>query len=407
MIKDILDKKRLGGSLTKRELETIFMGYFKGVVEDYQMSSLLMAICINGMSKKEIFDLTDIFINSGEIFDLSSIPGVKVDKHSTGGIGDKTTLVVAPVVASLGIPVIKISGRGLGYTGGTIDKLQSIKGFRTELSHQEILEAVKKVGVVIAEQTTDLVPLDEVIYALRDVTGTTSSIPLIAVSIMSKKIASGADKILLDVKYGRGALVSTIDEGKILGDLMVSIGEKYGREVRYVLTDMNAPLGNCVGNSIEIVEAVDVLRGTSKGPLYDLCVELASEMVSMAKNISVKDATKLVVEVLHNNKAYKKFLQLVKNQGGNIDSVTVSLDKFEVFSKKSGVIRGIDALEIGKLSLSLGAGRMREDDKIDHRVGIFIEKSVGERVDIGDLLMTLYINNKNKFKVKDDIFEIR
>ena len=224
---------------------------------------------------------------------------------------------------------------------------------------------------------------------------------------MSKKIASGADKILLDVKYGKGALISTIDDAKSLGDLMVEIGEKYGREVRYVMTDMNTPLGSCVGNSIELVEAVDVLRGVSKGALYDLCVELASHMVSMAKKISVSSAEKLVIEVLHNDEAYKKFVQLVKNQGGDINSATVSLDKFEVFSKKSGVIKGIDALEIGKLSLCLGAGRLTQDDIIDHSVGIFIEKNVGERVDIGDLLMTLYINRKNKFKVKDTIFDIQ
>ena len=407
MIKDILDKKRLGNSLTKKELEFIFMGYLKGIVESCQMSSLLMAICIHGLSRREVFDLTDIFIKSGEVLDFSDLSGIKVDKHSTGGIGDKTTLVVAPVVASLGIPVIKMSGRGLGYTGGTIDKLESIKGFRTDLSNQEIHDAVSKIGIVITGQTADLVPLDRAIYALRDITGTTSSIPLIAISIMSKKIAGGADKILLDVKYGKGALISTIDDAKSLGDLMVEIGEKYGREVRYVMTDMNTPLGSCVGNSIELVEAVDVLRGVSKGALYDLCVELASHMVSMAKKISVSSAEKLVIEVLHNDEAYKKFVQLVKNQGGDINSATVSLDKFEAFSKKSGVIKGIDALEIGKLSLCLGAGRLTQDDIIDHSVGIFIEKNVGERVDIGDLLMTLYINRKNKFKVKDTIFDIQ
>ncbi len=407
MIKDILDKKRLGNSLTKKELEFIFMGYLKGIVESCQMSSLLMAICIHGLSRREVFDLTDIFIKSGEVLDFSDLSGIKVDKHSTGGIGDKTTLVVAPVVASLGIPVIKMSGRGLGYTGGTIDKLESIKGFRTDLSNQEIHDAVSKIGIVITGQTADLVPLDRAIYALRDITGTTSSIPLIAISIMSKKIAGGADKILLDVKYGKGALISTIDDAKSLGHLMVEIGEKYGREVRYVMTDMNTPLGSCVGNSIELVEAVDVLRGVSKGALYDLCVELASHMVSMAKKISVSSAEKLVIEVLHNDEAYKKFVQLVKNQGGDINSATVSLDKFEVFSKKSGVIKGIDALEIGKLSLCLGAGRLTQDDIIDHSVGIFIEKNVGERVDIGDLLMTLYINRKNKFKVKDTIFDIQ
>ena len=406
MIKDILNLKRLGHSLSRQELEFVFMGYLRGEVESYQMSSLLMAICINGMSKREIFDLVDIFIESGDVLDFSDIPGVKVDKHSTGGIGDKTTLVIVPVVASLGIPVIKMSGRGLGYTGGTIDKLESISGFRTNLSNQEIRDSVSRIGAVITGQTAELVPLDKVIYALRDVTATTSSIPLIAVSIMSKKIAGGADKILLDVKYGRGALVSSYDEAVQLGDVMKEIGQKYNREVRYIISEMNVPLGKCVGNGLEVVEAIDVLKGKGEGSFYDLCVELASNMVSMAKGISVLEAENLVVDVLSNNKAYDKFCEIVSNQKGDIEKIEVSKNTYEVHSKKKGTIKNIDALGVGELSLKLGAGRILEDSKIDSGVGVVLNKEVGEEVEIGDLLMTLYVGNSNQINVDDAIFEI-
>ena len=385
MIKDIIDKKRLNEELTYEELKTIFLGYLNNEVKDYQVSSLLMAICINGMSKDEIFNLTDIFINSGDTLDFSNIEGVKVDKHSTGGIGDKTTLVIVPIVASLGIPVIKMSGRGLGYTGGTIDKLESISGYRTDLSNEEIEESVKKVGAVITGQTANLVPLDKVIYALRDVTATTSSIPLIAVSIMSKKIAAGADKILLDVKYGKGALVSSYSEAEELAKLMQEIGNKYNRETRYVISNMDNPLGITVGNSIEVMEAVQVLRGKLDGEFNDLCKKLASIMVSMAKDISEDEALKQVEESINSGKAYNKFLEIVKNQNGDINSVMVSDKTFEVYSDKEGVVKGIDALKIGKLSLSLGAGRVNKEDEIDHSVGILLNKKVGDKVEKDEL----------------------
>ncbi len=406
MIKEILDKKRLGYSLTRGELEFIFNGYLNKEVKDYQMSSLLMAICINGMDQEEVFNLVDIFIKSGEVLDFSDIDGVKIDKHSTGGIGDKTTLVIVPIVASLGIPVIKMSGRGLGYTGGTIDKLESIGGFRVNLSNDEIRDSVKKIGAVITGQTANLVPLDKIIYALRDVTGTTNSIPLIAVSIMSKKLAFGADKILLDVKYGNGALVSSYREAEELGELMVAIGKKYNREVEYFISDMNVPLGECIGNSLEVIEALSVLKGNNEGTFYELCVKLSSKMVSMALNTSMDEANILVDEVLKSGKAYNKFCEIVTNQGGNIDSIVVSSNTYPVYSKKRGIIKKIDALGIGKLSLSLGAGRESNTDEIDYSVGIVLNKNIGDKIEKGDLLMTLYINDTNKFFVDDDIFEI-
>ena len=406
MIKDIIDKKRLNEELTYEELKTIFLGYLNNEVKDYQVSSLLMAICINGMSKDEIFNLTDIFINSGDTLDFSNIEGVKVDKHSTGGIGDKTTLVIVPIVASLGIPVIKMSGRGLGYTGGTIDKLESISGYRTDLSNEEIEESVKKVGAVITGQTANLVPLDKVIYALRDVTATTSSIPLIAVSIMSKKIAAGADKILLDVKYGKGALVSSYSEAEELAKLMQEIGNKYNRETRYVISNMDNPLGITVGNSIEVMEAVQVLRGKLDGEFNDLCKKLASIMVSMAKDISEDEALKQVEESINSGKAYNKFLEIVKNQNGDINSVMVSDKTFEVYSDKEGIVKGIDALKIGKLSLSLGAGRVNKEDEIDHSVGILLNKKVGDKVEKDELLMKLFIKDYNCI-VDNSIFDIK
>lgn len=405
MIKDIIDKKRVGKELSKEELTEIFNGYLKGTVKDYQMSSLLMAICIQGMSFDEILNLTDIFLKSGEELHYEEEFGIMCDKHSTGGIGDKTTLVIVPIVASLGIPVIKMSGRGLGYTGGTIDKLESIPGYRTDLTDKEIEESIKKVGAVMTGQTKDIATMDKMIYALRDVTATVSSIPLIAVSIMSKKLALGASKILLDVKYGSGALVSTKEDAEELAELMKKIGEKYGREVRYILSDMNTPLGKTVGNSLEVVEAIEVLRGEEQGKFKNLCITLASNMISMVKNIPVEEAKLLAENSIKTGSAYKKFLEIVKNQGGDISKLKVSSKKYEYKSSKQGEIKKIDALEIGKLSLSLGAGRERKEDKIDYTVGIVLNKFLGDKVNIGDTLMTLYTKD-DKFKINSNIFEI-
>ena len=407
MILDIINKKRLGKELSYREIDYFFNGYLDGEIADYQMASLLMAICINGMTDEEIFSLTKIFVDSGELLDFSDIEGIKVDKHSTGGIGDKTTLVIAPIVSSLGIPVIKMSGRGLGYTGGTIDKLESIPGFRVNLKDCEIEKQVKEIGVVITGQTRDLVPMDKVIYALRDVTATVSSIPLIASSIMSKKIASGAEKILIDVKYGNGALLKTKEEARELSKLMIKIGEVYGREVRTILSDMNTPLGKYVGNSLEVLEAIEVLKGKEdSNNLFDLCVELASEMVSMGKEIDVDEAKKLVIDSIDSGKAFKKFEELVKYQEGDLKKIEVSKNTTKIRSTKTGKITKISALELGKLSLSLGAGKVKKTDKIDYTVGIELNKMIGDTVKEGEVLMTLYTKKEAPDVNVENIFTI-
>lgn len=407
MILDIINKKRLGKELSYKEIDYFFNGYLDGQITDYQMSSLLMAICINGMTDEETFSLTKIFIDSGDILDFSDIEGIKVDKHSTGGIGDKTTLIIAPIVASLGIPVIKMSGRGLGYTGGTIDKIESIPGFKINLKESDIRQQVMDIGIVLTGQTKDLVPMDKVIYALRDVTATVSSIPLIASSIMSKKIASGADKILIDVKYGSGALLKTKEEAKELSSLMKKIGEVYGREVRTIISDMNVPLGRCIGNAIEVEEAIEVLKGKEdSNNLYSLCIDLATEMVSMGKEIPNEDAKKLVIESIDNGKALKKFKELVEYQKGNIKGIKISDKTISIKSEENGEIKKINALELGKLALALGAGKLKKNDRIDHSVGIKLNKLVGDSVKKGDILMTLYVKNDTLDVNIDDIFTI-
>ena len=407
MILDIINKKRIGKELSYKELETIFNGYLNGTVADYQMSALLMAICINGMTDEETFALTKIFIDSGDILDFSDLPGVKIDKHSTGGIGDKTTLVIVPIVAACGGTVVKMSGRGLGYTGGTIDKLESIPGYRVDLSDDEIMKQVHDIGLVVTGQTADLVPMDKVIYALRDVTSTVSSIPLIASSIMSKKIAGGADKILIDIKVGKGALLNTKEDAKKLGDLMVRIGEYYNREVRTIISDMNTPLGKTIGNSLEVLEAIDVLRGVEKeNPFVDLCIELASNMVSMSFNISLKEAKEKVLESIRNKSAFHKFEEMVEAQGGNLSKVKVSNNVYFIKSPTNGVIKKIDALEFGKLSLKLGAGKENMNDKIDYTVGIKLNKLVGDSVKKGDVLATIYYKKKVPEFDFDNIYKI-
>ena len=408
MIVDILNKKRLGKELSYRELDYFFNGYLNGDIKDYQMSSLLMAICINGMTDEEIFALTKIFVDSGDILEFDDIPGIKVDKHSTGGIGDKTTLIIGPIVAACGVPVIKMSGRGLGYTGGTIDKLESIPGFKIKLTENQIRRQVSDIGIALTGQTANLAPMDKVIYALRDVTGTVSSIPLIASSIMSKKIASGADKILIDIKVGRGALLSNREDAKKLSELMIKIGEVYHREVRTIISDMNTPLGYKVGNSLEVIEAVEVLRRKSvDSNLVDVCVELATEMVSMGKNISKKEALDLVNSVLDDGSAYKKFVELVNAQGGDLTKVSVSKKVKRIKSTSNGVIKKIDALELGKLSVALGAGRKSKEDKIDYTVGIKLHKHIGDEVKKGEVLATLYINDNSDCSEINNIFDIK
>ena len=348
-ILDIIDKKRLKQELTFEEIKYVVDNFVNGNIPDYQMSALLMAMVINGMTEKETIDLTKVMIDSGDIIDLSSISGIKVDKHSTGGVGDKTTLILAPLVASCGVKVVKMSGRGLGHTGGTIDKLEAIKGFKVNLSVNEFIKQVNDIGVAITSQTGNLVPADKKIYALRDVTGTVSSIPLIATSIMSKKIASGADKIVIDVKVGNGALIKTIEEARILANLMIKIGKQYGKDVVCVLSDMNQPLGQTIGNGLEVVEAIHVLRVKGSIKLRELVITLGSIMVSLGKQIALEEAKKEIMTNLINGQAYQKFMEMVKAQNGDIDKINISFKSYSVKSKQEGYINGIDALGIGKL----------------------------------------------------------
>ncbi len=404
---EIINKKRLKKELSYEEIKYAFMGYLNHEVEDYQMSSLLMAIVLNGMTDEEVYHLTDVFINSGEILDLSRIDGVKVDKHSTGGIGDKTTLIIAPIVASLGIKVCKMSGRGLGYTGGTIDKLESIPGFNVNLTDEEIIKEVNEIGMAITSQTKNLTPLDKVIYSLRDVTGTVESIPLIASSIMSKKIASGADKILIDIKVGDGALIKTKEDAIILSILMQNIGKKYNREVRTIITDMQHPLGRAVGNTLEVIEAASILKGYGEHTyLYEVCMEIASNMVSMALELPMDDAKELVKKVIDNGSAYHKFLEFINYQGGKLEDSKLSKKTKVIRSTKIGTVKEINALKIGMLSAALGSNRMTLDDKIDYGVGVILYKEVGDYVKFGDVLCTLYIGDNDNYPDPLDAFTI-
>ena len=406
MILDLINKKRLGLELSYKEIADFFNGYLDGEVADYQMSAMLMAICINGMTDEETYSLTKVFIDSGDVLDFSDM-GITVDKHSTGGIGDKTTLVIVPIVAACGGIVIKMSGRGLGYTGGTIDKLESIPGFKTNLTDEQIISQVHKIGAVLTGQTADLVPMDKVIYSLRDVTSTVSSIPLIASSIMSKKIAGGADKILIDIKVGKGALLSKRDDAKKLSELMIKIGEVYNREVRTIISDMNTPLGNSIGNSLEVLEAIDVLKGKeTDNNFYNLCIELATNMVSMSLGISMSDAKEKVLESIKNGSAYNKFEEIVKCQKGDLSELSISNNTYKIIANKSGVIKKIDALELGKLSLFLGAGKEKISDKIDHGVGIRLKKYLGDTVKKGDVLALVYYNKKKIDVNIEDIYKI-
>ena len=406
---EIIEKKKNGEVLTKDELKFAFYGYLEDKIPDYQMSSLLMAICLKGMNTEETFALTDLFLHSGDVLDLSSLKGPKADKHSTGGVGDKTTMIIGPMVASCGVMVPKMSGRGLGHTGGTIDKLESIPSFRTNLTEEEFIAQVEDIGFAVTAQTKNLTPLDKKIYALRDVTGTTESIPLIASSIMSKKIAGGADCIVIDVKVGKGALIKTMPDAVKLSQLMEAIGAFYQRKVRTVITPMDTPLGRCVGNRLEVLEAIDLLNGKGDENLRNLCIQLASHMVSMAKEIDYDEAKKEVLESLEDGRAYQKFLEFVKKQGGKLESLSIDARKWEIHSSQDGVIEAIDALQIGELAVSLGAGRLNKEDVIDPCAGIVLNCKVGDSVSKGDILATLYSNKDVAIElvVIEDLFQIK
>ena len=404
---EIIDKKRLGLELTKEEISYFVEEYTKGIIPDYQMSALLMAICINGMSEEETINLTESFIKSGEVIDTSNIDGIVVDKHSTGGVGDKTTLVLAPLLASLGYKVLKMSGRGLGFTGGTIDKLEAIKGYQTQEPFDVVLKEVNDIGLAVISQTKNLVPADKKIYALRDVTSTVSSIPLIASSIMSKKIASGAKTIVIDVKVGEGALLKTIEDARKLSNLMIKIGKSYNRKIICVLTNMDTPLGLAVGNSNEVLEAIDTLNGHGPKDLVELVKTLALEIILANENISLKDATKKIDEKLETKEAYNKFLELVKYQGGDINTLKLSKRIFSIKTDKEGYISSIDALKIGELVKKMGGGRLEKNDPINYEVGINLSVKIGDKVKPNDELMRIYLGDKDiSFKELSGIFKI-
>lgn len=406
---DIILKKKNKEELTEEEIKYVVEEFTNGSIYDYQMSSLLMAITINDMTDNEVIYLTKYMMLSGNTIDLSFLDNV-VDKHSTGGVGDKTTLIIAPIVAACGCKVAKMSGKGLGYTGGTIDKLESIPGFRTSLSMDEFIHEIEEIGMAITSQTDDVDLADKKIYALRDVTGTTESIPLIASSIMSKKIASGSKKLVIDLKVGDGALVKDIESARRLGNLMIKIGRENGMEVICLLTDMNIPLGKCVGNSLEVLEAINTLYYNKESNLQKLCISLASYMVSLGRNISYEEANNMVLDVIRSKKAYNKFLEFVLYQHGDITKLPKSNMIYEVKSDTSGYLTDISSLEIAKLSMHLGAGRQNKDDKIDYSAGIIINKNINDYVNVNDTVLTLYTNNdvplfdKNKlFKISDNM----
>ncbi len=390
---EIITKKKNKLELSYEEIKYAVEGYVNNTIKDYQMSALLMAIVINGMTDNEIYNLTEIMLNSGDKIDLSLINGIKVDKHSTGGIGDKTTLVVAPLVAACGVPVAKMSGRGLGFTGGTIDKLESIKGFNTNVDMNNFIKQVNDIGVALVSQTGNLVPADKKIYALRDVTGTTESIPLIASSIMSKKLASGADKIVLDVKVGKGAFMKNIDDAKKLSEIMIKIGKRFGKQVIALITNMDYPIGKTIGNGLEVREAINTLKGKGEERFTKLCLVIATYMVSLGKNISVDEALDLVTEKLNNKEGYNKFLELVKYQGGNVLDIDICKNKYEIISDKEGYLVDIDSISLAEFANNLGAGRKTKNDVINYGVGIILNKKVNDRIKKNEILGYVVSNN--------------
>ena len=397
---DILQKKRYGEELTREEIGFFIKGYTEGSVPDYQAAAFCMAVCFAGMTDRETAALTDAMARSGDTVDLSRFGNLSVDKHSTGGVGDKTSLILCPIVSSLGCKVAKMSGRGLGHTGGTVDKLESIPGYRTSLSEEEFLDQVERTGLALIGQTGNLTPADKKLYALRDVTATIDSIPLITSSIMSKKLAAGSKNIVLDVKTGSGAFMKTPEDAEKLAENMVRIGKSCGRNVSALLTDMDRPLGFAVGNSLEVIEAVNVLKGLEKGDLYEVSVSLATEMVSLVKGITPESARKQVENAIESGKAFAKMKEWIAAQGGDT-SVLDDTDLFpkaafayEVRAPKGGRIRKMNAEDIGKAAAILGAGRISKEDPIDHAAGIVLEKKTGDSVKKGDVIATLFTNNE-------------
>ncbi|WP_055105276.1 pyrimidine-nucleoside phosphorylase [Paenibacillus ihumii] len=408
---DLIEKKRDGQELTTEEINFIIEGYTRGEIPDYQVSALAMAIYFQDMSERERADLTMAMVRSGDTINLSGIEGVKVDKHSTGGVGDTTTLILAPLVAALGIPVAKMSGRGLGHTGGTTDKLESIPGFHVEIGREEFVRLVNEYRIAVVGQSGNLTPADKKLYALRDVTATVNSIPLIASSIMSKKIAAGSDAIVLDVKTGAGAFMKTVEDAKELAHAMVSIGNNVGRRTMAVISDMSQPLGAAIGNALEVREAIDTLRGRGPKDLEELCLALGRQMVFLAgKAASLEEAEEQLREAISSGKALAKFKEFIANQGGDASIVDdpgklpTAAYRIEVPAKQSGVVASIVADEIGTAAMLLGAGRATKESEIDLAVGLMLNKKIGDKVAAGESLVTIHANRDNVDEVIERIY---
>lgn len=408
---DLIEKKRDGQELTTEEINFIIEGYTRDEIPDYQVSALAMAVFFKDMSERERADLTMAMVNSGDTIDLSAIEGVKVDKHSTGGVGDTTTLVLAPLVAALDIPVAKMSGRGLGHTGGTIDKLEAIAGFHVEIGKEEFVKLVNEHKIAVVGQSGNLTPADKKLYALRDVTATVDSIPLIASSIMSKKIAAGSDAIVLDVKTGAGAFMKTVEDARELAHAMVSIGNNVGRRTMAVISDMSQPLGAAIGNALEVREAIDTLRGNGPQDLEELCLALGRQMVFLAgKASSLEEAEEKLREAIRNGKALAKFKEFIANQGGDAsivddpDKLPTAAYRIEVPAKSDGVVASIVADEIGTAAMLLGAGRATKDSEIDLAVGLMLNKKIGNKVAAGESLVTIHANRENVDEVIEKIY---
>lgn len=411
-ILDIIEKKKLGEELSKEEISFWIKGLCSGDIPDYQTSALLMAIRLKGMNQEETVNLCQEMVHSGDILDLSEIEGIKADKHSTGGVGDKTSLVLGPLVASCGLKIAKMSGRGLGHTGGTLDKLESISGLNIFLSEDEFKKQVAEIGIAIVGQTGELVPADKKLYALRDVTATVDSIPLISSSIMSKKLAAGSDTILLDVKYGKGAFMHTVEDAKKLAKTMISIGKSLGKNTMAMITDMNAPLGRTIGNALEIKEAVLTLKGQGEESFTEFIISAAKIMLMQGKITSDEaEADKMLRENIKNGKAFLKFKEMVRSQGGNVDQI-VDLDLLpkskhieDMKSKEEGYISKINSEELGILSMKLGGGRKKKEDKINYAVGIIMDKKVGDYVKIGDSLGQIHYDDLLDKQLIDSFYQ--
>lgn len=411
-ILDIIEKKKLGEQLSKEEISFWIKGLCSGDIPDYQTSALLMAIRLKGMNQEETVNLCQEMVHSGDILDLSEIEGIKADKHSTGGVGDKTSLVLGPLVASCGLKIAKMSGRGLGHTGGTLDKLESISGLNIFLSEDEFKKQVAEIGIAIVGQTGELVPADKKLYALRDVTATVDSIPLISSSIMSKKLAAGSDTILLDVKYGKGAFMHTVEDAKKLAKTMISIGKSLGKNTMAMITDMNAPLGRTIGNALEIKEAVLTLKGQGEEFFTEFIISAAKIMLMQGKITSDEaEADKMLRENIKNGKAFLKFKEMVRSQGGNVDQID-DLDLLpkskhieDMKSKEEGYISKINSEELGILSMKLGGGRKKKEDKINYAVGIIMDKKVGDYVKIGDSLGQIHYDDLLDKQLIDSFYQ--